>query len=176
MEQARELFDSSKDVLGVVANMSLDMIILIAIFVALVVYGLRYGKYRMISLMLSFYIVIPIISSFPYLKSFSFFGESTNAATYSQIAVFLLIVVFLNVILSRFVCEEFPSRGLRRLIEAGVLSISSGGLLLALSYHIIPITALYDFAAPIDAIFASTTMFFWWLIIPLAALLFTVRR
>lgn len=176
MGQVQNLLDSSKDALGAVTNMSLDTIILITIFVVFLVYGLRYGKYRMISLVISFYIVIPIISFFPYLNTLSFLGESVNAITYSQIGVFLLIVIFLNVILSRFICEEFPSRGLRRLVEAGLLSASSGGLLLAIAYHIIPITALHDFAGPIDALFASATMFFWWLIIPLAVLLFTVRR
>jgi predicted permease len=178
MQSAKDLLASSTDALDAVTNMSLDTIILITIFVVLLVYGLRYGKYRMISLLLSFYIVIPIISFFPYLNTLSFLGEreSVNAALYSQIGVFLLIVIFLNVILSRFICEEFPSRGIRRLFEAGLLSASSGGLLLAISYHIIPITTLHDFAAPIDTLFASTQMFFWWLVIPLIALLFTVRR
>ncbi|MDP6387666.1 MAG: hypothetical protein QGG63_00040 [Candidatus Pacebacteria bacterium] len=168
MEQAQDFLVSSYDTLGSVTSMSLDTIILITIFVAFFVYGLRYGKGRIISLILSFYISIPIIFSFPYIEKLSF--------AYSQIAVFLLIIVFLNIVISRFVYEEFPSRGLRRLIEAGLLSVSAGGLLLALSYHIIPITALHDFAAPIDALFTSTTTFFWWLIIPLAVLLFTVRR
>lgn len=176
MQQAKGLLASSTDALSAVTNMSLDTVILITIFVVLLVYGLRYGKYRMISLVLSFYIVIPIISFFPYLQNLSILGESANATLYSQIGVFLLIVIFLNIILSRFICEEFPSRGMRRFFEAGLLSISSGGLLLAISYHIIPITALYDFAAPVDSLFASAAMFFWWLIIPLAVLLFTVRR
>src|SRR3989344_2471601 len=138
MGKAQNLLASSKDTLNSVTNLPLDTIILIAIFIILLVYSLRYGKYKIIS--------------------------------------FLIIVVFFNIIIRKFILEEFLARGFRQFIESGFLAVVGSGLLFAISYHIIPITLIYDFAAPIDALFSSTRMLFWWLAIPFIVLLFTVKK
>ena len=168
--------DSVDGAIETIASLSLDTIILAIVFVVLFAYGLKYGKRRIISLLISFYISIPIILFFPYLEKILFFGETIDMMLYSQIILFLLIVVLINIIIDRVISWELGERGIRKLIEIGVLTFVSGGLLMAISYHIIEITTLHDFAAPIDALFASTSMFFWWLVIPFVVLLFTVRR
>jgi hypothetical protein len=126
--------------------------------------------------MLSLYASIPIVLFFPYLQKIAFFGNTEKAVLYSQIGLFVLVIILINVVLSRIVSFELYHRGLRRLIENGFLAAASGGLLIAISYHIIKISELYDFARPIDALFASTTLFFWWLIAPLVVVFFTTRR
>src|SRR3989344_2179087 len=146
MGKAQNLLASSKDTLNSVTNLPLDTIILITIFIILLVYSLRYGKYKIISIL------------------------------YSQIIFFLIIVVFFNIIIRKFILEEFLARGFRQFIESGFLAVVGSGLLFAISYHIIPITLIYDFAAPIDALFSSTRMLFWWLAIPFIVLLFTVKK
>lgn len=177
MAAIQNLFASStNNAIETVASLSLDTIILAIIFAVFFTYGLKYGKQRIIFLILSFYISIPIISVFPYTEKLSFFGETDKAIVYAQIAVFLVAIVILNIIIGRVISWELRSRGLRKLIETGALAFASSGLLMAISYHIIPITALHDFAAPIDSLFASPSLFFWWLVIPFVILLFTVRR
>ena len=176
MDDANKIIDGSRDALGAVASMSLDTIILVVIFVILFGYGLKYGKRKIISLILSFYISIPIVFSFPYLQKISFFGETEKAILYSQIGLFILIIIFINIAIDMVIIWELSSRGLRKLFEMGALALASGGLLVAISYHTVKINTLYDFASPIDGLFASTTMFFWWLVIPLVAIFFTVRR
>ncbi|PIT96756.1 hypothetical protein COT82_01380 [Candidatus Campbellbacteria bacterium CG10_big_fil_rev_8_21_14_0_10_35_52] len=176
MEKAQNLLISSKDTLNSVTNLPLDTIILIAVFIVLFAYGLHYGKYKIISLILSLYVAIPVFSYFPYTQIFSFFAESEKAILYSQIVFFLIIVVFFNIIIGKFMVEEFSASGFKRFIDDGFLAAAGGGLLLMISYHIIPITLIYDFAAPIDILFLPATMLFWWLVIPFIILLFTFRR
>ena len=176
MGKAQNLLASSKDTLNSVTNLPLDTIILITIFIILLVYSLRYGKYKIISFIFSLYIAIPVFSYFPYIQFFSFFAESEKAILYSQIIFFLTIVVFFNIIIRKFISKEFSARGFRQFIESGFLAAVGSGLLLAISYHIIPITLIYDFAAPIDALFSSTRMLFWWLAIPFIVLLFMVKK
>ncbi|MFQ5662067.1 MAG: hypothetical protein ACE5F2_02335 [Candidatus Paceibacteria bacterium] len=177
MAAVQNLFASSTDnAITTIASLSLDTIILAIIFIALFTYGLKYGKRRIISLIISLYISIPIISFFPYLQKVLFLGETVDKMLYMQIILFFLMVVLINILIDRVISWELGERGVRKLVELGALAIASGGLLVSISYHIIPITALHDFAPPIDSIFASGTVFFWWLVIPLAVLLFTVRR
>jgi len=58
--------DSVDGAIETIASLSLDTIILAIVFVVLFAYGLKYGKRRIISLLISFYISIPIILFFPY--------------------------------------------------------------------------------------------------------------
>ncbi|HJL55689.1 MAG TPA: hypothetical protein QGF60_00575, partial [Candidatus Paceibacterota bacterium] len=129
--------DSVDGAIETIASLSLDTIILAIVFVVLFAYGLKYGKRRIISLLISFYISIPIILFFPYLEKILFFGETIDMMLYSQIILFLLIVVLINIIIDRVISWELGERGIRKLIEIGVLAFVSGGLLMAISYHII---------------------------------------
>ena len=139
MGKAQNLLASSKDTLNSVTNLPLDTIILITIFIILLVYSLRYGKYKIISFIFSLYIAIPVFSYFPYIQIFSFFAESEKAILYSQIIFFLIIVVFFNIIIRKFILEEFLARGiffLYILILRGVYKHrDSLFFLLLLSFH-----------------------------------------
>lgn len=159
-----------------ITNISIDTIILITIFFVFFIYGLKFGKRNIISLILSLYASIPVIFFFPYLQNIAFFGDTERAVLYSQIGLFVLVIIFINVILNSIVNFEFYHSGLRKLIENIALAFVSGGLLVAISYHIIKVSELYDFAGHIDSIFASSNLFFWWLVAPLIVIFFTTRR
>lgn len=177
MAAIQNLFASSTGVtVESIANISIDTIILIIIFFFFFIYGLKFGKRKIVALMLSLYASIPIIFFFPYLQKIAFFGDTERAILYSQIGLFVLVIILINVILSRVVSFELYHRGVRKLIENGALALASGGLLVAISYHIIKISDIYDFAGPIDIIFASNILFFWWLASPFVVIFFTTRR
>jgi hypothetical protein len=177
MATIQNLFASSTEsTLETVMNLSFDTIILIVIFLVFFIYGLKFGKRKIISLTLSLYASVPIVYFFPYLQSISFFGDTEKAMLYSQIGLFILVIILINVVLSEIISWELHNRGLRKFIENGFLAFASSGLLIAISYHIINISDLYDFVGLVDTLFASTTLFFWWLVAPLIVLFFTTRK
>ena len=177
MSAIQNLFASSTGTtLETIMNLSLDTIILIVMFLLFFIYGLKFGKRKIISLVLSLYTAVPIVFFFPYLHNISFFGDTNKAVIYSQTGLFILAVIFINITLGRVISWELHSRGLRKLIENGFLAFVSSGLLVAISYRIINISELYDFAGPIDSLFTSTTLFFWWLVAPLVVIFFVIRR
>jgi hypothetical protein len=165
------LINSSKDALGIVTSLSLDAIILIVLFVIFLGYGFRYGTHRLIALVLSLYISIPIFTAFPYLDKINFLTEF-----YVQTALFLVTLILLSVIVGRIIGDEYPDVGLNSFVINGLLSLFIVVLFMVISYHVLPIESVYDFASPIDSLFSSTHLFFLWLIAPLTVLLFTVRR
>ena len=177
MDSVQNLFASStNNAVETVTNLSVDTIILGIIFLVFFVYNMRSSRSKVISLIISLYIAIPIINFFPYMEKIPFIGNTENAVLYSQIGLFALIVILVNIITKILIGFEFYQGGLRKLIENGALAAATGGLLIAISYHIINISELYDFATTIDSLFASTTLFFWWLVIPLLVILFTTKR
>lgn len=177
MEKIQNLFSSTtNNATESIANLSLDTIILIVIFLMFFTYAMKYGKQRIISLIFSFYILIPILSSFPYLQKISFFGDTEKAILYSKLGLSVLIIIFINIVIERMINWEFRSYGFRNLAENGLLAIASSGLLVAFSYHIIDISALYNFAPAVNVLFEPAVFFFWWLIAPIIVIFFTAKR
>lgn len=177
MDSVQNLFaNSTGEAINTFTSLSLDTIILATVFLVFFIYSLKFGKRGIVSLIFSLYISIPIISFFPYLQKITFLGDNVKADIYSQIGLFILLVVLINSIVGRIIDWDIDNGGFKKLIENGALSIAAGGLLIAISYHIVPITALHDFGNLIDSIFASGTLFFWWLAAPLIIIFFTTRR
>lgn len=175
-QTAEGFLANSKGVLGTVTSTSLDTIILGTIFIVFFIYGYKYGKRKAIALILSFYLSIPLLTSFPYMDKLSFIGETEKAIAYSQIALFIVFTILLNIILGKVLSWELSSRGVRKFIETVLLSVVSVGVFTAISYHVIAITPIHNFSPQIDSVFASAQMFFLWLVIPFVIIVFTVRR
>lgn len=137
---------------------------------------MKFGKESIISLILSFYVSMPLINLFPYFDKISFLGDGEKTLLYLQIGLFIIIIFISNLIFNRIINVEVYYGGFRKLIENIFLGIVSGGFLIAISYHIINISILYDFGDYVDAIFMPQTLFFWWLIAPFIVIFLTIRR
>jgi|TARA_Y100000310_G_scaffold345555_1_gene466522 hypothetical protein len=157
-------------------SFSVDFFIILALFALLVGYSFRYGKARIISLILSLYLALLIFIHFPY-------GEIIQNTVKGQLSlfavnsvIFFIILIVSYIVLNRLIRVEFSSRDTRRWSDTILLSAFATVLLLAFSYHVLPIVSIHDFEPRVDLLFERAEYFFWWLLIPLAGLLFTVRR
>lgn len=160
--------------LTIFKDFSLDGVIILCLFGALLLYGLRYGKRRILTLTLSLYVALLVYMHFPY--ELDIFAGSAFQSLFAGSAVFGGFTAFVYLTIARSVHAEFPYNRVKRYTEAGVLSACAAGLLLAFSYHVLPVSTLYDFNPQIDTFFASSKLFFWWLVIPLVGLFFLARR
>lgn len=176
MENANIILENSKDVVATFTTLSLDAIIIIAVFILFFGYGLKFGKDRIISLILSFYFAFILYSSVPYLDTLTFLKDTDTQVFISKALIFLIFLFISNFIIKRFVYTEFSSKQVKRFFEAGILSVGATILTLALYNTIAPAESVYNFGAPISNLFSSADLFFWWLVAPLAILFFTVRR
>ena len=140
MVDIQNIFASSTgNAVETITSLPLDTTVLAIVFLVLFIYSMKYGKRAIISLIFSLYISIPIISFFPYSESISFLGDTTKALVYSQIILFILVVILTNITIKRVISWELYQRGLRKLTENIFLAIVSGGFLIAIFYHIIDI-------------------------------------
>jgi hypothetical protein len=74
--------------------------------------------------------------------------------------------------LRRVVVSDFLYVGIIGLL---ILSLLATGFLIALAYHVFPVTSVYHFSSAIDMLFASKTYFWWWFIAPAVGLFFLAR-
>jgi hypothetical protein len=150
-----------------------DVIVIAALFGGLMWFSVRYGKARIVALILSLYVGLLFSTHVP--ASFAnLLGEGQG--TLSQSLIFALIVVASVFLIGRATAGEFSLYGFRRYADAVVLSTGALLLILAFWYHVLPLQEWYEFGKPIRDLFASKELFFWWLAAPLAALLIASRR
>lgn len=155
-----------------VNNSSLDFIIIAGTFFVLVFFGFQFGKDKIISLILSLYITLLIYLNFPYLDLFILDGMELI----SNIGVFVVFLFLINMILKRMILSEYPHDLMHKWFEIIVLSLVATTLLLAFIYHVLPVFAVHDFSPDVDKYFATSELFFWWLVAPFVAMFFVIRR
>lgn len=164
------------EVTDFVQTFSLDLVVIATTLLILFAFSIRFGKGAIITLIFSFYVGLLTYLHFPYTERFLFFTETETQLFFSNAVIFIAFVIISYIILGRVVYSDFLKKRHERLIEAGLLSAAATLLLLAFSYQILPVTTLYNFGEPVDALFESSTFFFLWLVIPLGVVLLTTRR
>lgn len=165
------------DLVGAYArSFSVDAFVLVGLVVVLFFFGLRYDKGSIIALILSLYVALLAYIHFPFKEQILLFGANDFQILVSNAILFSLFTIIIYTIINRVFYAEFPSRSGRRFTQAFLLALAGTALLIAFSYHVLPITSVYDFGASVDALFAPSSLFFWWLIAPLVVFLFVIRR
>ena len=167
------LFNAS---VAFVSTYTIDVIIVGVLFLALYWCTLRYGKGRGISLILSLYIALLAFTHFPFRSWFQVLGTAERQVLFVEGGSFLCMVVFITYIVSKLVVAEFPLWGFARTFEAALIAGSAAILVLSFWYQLLPLSNLYAFGKPIQALFAPSELFFWWLLAPLVGFLFIGRR
>ncbi len=169
----KELFQST---LAFVSTYTVDVVVVGILFLLLSWFALRYGKGRIIALILALYVALLTFTYFPYQGWFRFLGEGERQVLLSKGGIFLLMVVIVTLVLSRSISGEFPFWGIMRTLEVSLLSGSATLLLLSFWYQVLPFSGLYTFGAPIASLFGASQLFFWWLLIPLGVIFALSRR
>lgn len=154
----------------------IDLLIVFILFGMLLGFSFRYGKQWIITLIFSLYFASFVSMQFPYTDRILGSQAGNIELTALIVAAVFTFFIIIYVIFNRITRSVFPSGSSLRWVEAGALSLVTTGLILALSYHVVPVTEVYDFSLPLDRLFEPPEYFFWWLIIPLAVLLFVGKR
>lgn len=157
-----------------VANISLTTAIVIAVIVALFAFSLRYGKDRIIALILALYLGLLAFLYFPYGEQVVGAVPIGGSDVLPQTLLFMVFVLVAYIAVYRSIMAEFP-RGSVRYVQAGVLALAAAALLLAFSYIILPLASAYELDIPVEGLFENKDYFFWWLVAPLLAIFFFGR-
>ena len=150
-----------------------ESLVLILVFLGLLAYAIIRGRQALISLILGLYLALLISLKFPYYDSI------LNASQTDRISDALLIIIVFVIfaaigtfLFERLMGNDFDEGAFESFHTKILLAIGGATLIMAFSYHVIPITTLIDPGTPVSALFAPPENFFWWLIVPLIILFF----
>jgi uncharacterized membrane protein YidH (DUF202 family) len=175
-ELTTSIVETTKSGIDAVTSLSTDILAGVALFAILAFYGIKWGKRRLSSLILSLYLAIPAYNAFPY------FSKITEQAGEQQpfvvpIAVYLGFALVIHFVLMQFMTTVEPSEShARKWFEVLLLSLLSVLFLFAVAFNILGLESSYDFSSQISKLFEPTTYFFWWFLAPLVGLFFLSRR
>jgi len=147
-----------------------DFAIILVLVLLFVMFARSVGRGPFVAVLLSFYCAYALYATFPY----SSFLPTAPALTalLAQVGVYLGLAVIFYLILRRVVVSDFLYIGLFGLI---LLSFLGAAFLLALAYHVFPLSGIYQFTPAIDLLFAAKAYFWWWFVAPAIGLFFFAR-
>lgn len=145
---------------------------LVLIVPALVLFyvGWYVGRGPFVAALLAFYAAYALYAAFPYADVLPSAPAATALAT--RLGLYLGLTFLFYIILRRVVVSDFLYIGMFGLL---LLSVLASTFLLALGYHIFPVSAVYTFNAALDPFFKPDAYFFWWFIGPAVGLFFLAK-
>jgi amino acid transporter len=133
--------------------------------------ALTRGRHALINIIFSLYLALLVALKFPY---FSLFIGTESKATDAvvMIVIFLIFTALGMFLFRKHLLADDYERAFEHFWSKFALAIMATILVMAYSYHALPVTELITPGSPIQALFAPEQNFFWWLMLPLVVLFF----
>ena len=147
-----------------------DFLIVLVLLSLFFVFAYYSGRGPFVALLLSFYCAYALYAMFPYMSLLPTAPATT--ALFAHVGLYTAFCIVFYIILRRVVVSDFLYVGLFGLL---ILSFLGAAFLIALAYHLFPISSIYTFTPAMDILFAAKTYFFWWFIAPAVGLFFLAR-
>lgn len=147
---------------------SLYMLVVFGVFLVL---ALVKGRYILINLIFGLYFGLLFSLKFPYFDLFTN-GMSTTMSAVTRILILVVFTIASMFLFRRHIPGDDYEPTFSHIGKKVLLATMATALVMAYSYHAIPVTDIYTPGSPIRALFAGQSDFFWWLIAPFVVLFF----
>ncbi len=152
-----------------IANESLFAIVVFVIFLVL---ALAKGRQALINVIMGLYFALLITLKFPYFDALTGSMESAKGQSIVMIVVFLIFAILATILFGRLMPREWQEKVFESFHKKIAFALAGTILVMAFSYHALPITEIIDPGSPVQYLFSSEQSFFWWLMAPLVILFF----
>jgi len=144
----------------------------IIVFGSLLGFSMIRGIQSLKNLILSLYLALLISLEFPYYDSIL----SGTDANKTPDSVLMLIIFGVFTIMGMFLFGKLMPRDYEKAFDDFhkklLFALMGSILIMAYSYHALPITDILTPGSPVQSLFGPEQHFFWWLMLPLVVLLF----
>ncbi len=168
MKEISTLASDAERGINFVTNLPTDIPVIVGGVIALTLYGVRLGKYRVVALLFALFpaaIVTPLLS--PYL-------EGILNPDLARSVVFLGFTLIAGIGFSHIVCCEFGG-SLGALAEGALFGILTVGTLLSLGFSVDALDGVYSFSDVVRGYVAGAYALAW-IVGSVAATIITARR
>tara|TARA_B100000745_G_C20148193_1_gene393674 strand:- start:1925 stop:2410 length:486 start_codon:yes stop_codon:yes gene_type:complete len=149
-----------------------ESIYMIAVFGVFLFFALKKGRQTVTNIILGLYLAFLISIQFPFYDTI--LGSASNAKSESilMLIVFAAFTFGATILFHRILPREYDEGSFEGFGRKLLLALGGTVLVMAFSYHALPVTDLITPGSPIQYLFGSESSFFYWLIVPLIILFF----
>lgn len=141
----------------------------VGVFFFFFIYALWRGRYALVNLILGLYFALLISLYFPYYQTLKDnFGDSPII----PIILFILFTILGVRLFRRHIPGDDYERTFQSFAQKILLTTAATVLVMAYSFHILPLTDIVHTSSFFQQLFAPAEYFFWWLILPIIILFF----
>lgn len=150
-----------------------ESIYMIVVFAVFLFFAFKKGRQTVTNIILGLYLALLISIQFP------FYGAILGGASDAKTESILMLVVFAGFTLAgtllfhRILPREYDERTFEGFKQKLLLAAAGTVLVMAFSYHALPVTDLITPGSPIQSLFGSEDSFFYWLVVPIIILYIT---
>jgi hypothetical protein len=147
-----------------------QFLFVIVVFAAFLLYAFIRGRQSITNLILGLYLALLISLEFPFYGVLLAQVHSAQSEAILKIGLFAVFTLIATLLFSRILPSEYGEGTFEAAGKKLLFAIAATVLVLAYSYHALPVTELVNPGSPVQAVFAPENRFFIWLCIPLLAL------
>lgn len=147
---------------------SLFFIVIFAIFLS---FSMVRSTQSLVNFTLGLYLALLISLEFPYYdRILASFGGSPRTEAIVMIVLFIAFAGLATLLFSHLLPTDGGEPAFENFTNKTFFAIGATILVMAYSYHALPITELMEPGTPIQYLFEPQQNFFWWLLVPLVLL------
>jgi hypothetical protein len=158
---------------GVFVGFLQESLFMLIVFGAFFVYTISTGRQSITNIILGLYFALLVSLEFPYYEYI--LGTSSNGKTQSilMLLVFGAFTIGATILFARLMPREYSEKKFEGLWRKLLLALGATALVMAFSYHALPVTEFVTLGSPIQYLFGGEGSFFWWLLLPIVILFVT---
>ena len=147
-----------------------ESLFMIVVFGCFLFYTIAKGRQSITNLILGLYFGLLISIEFPYYNLL--LGGTNNAQTEAGVMIVIFVVfAFISTLLfSGILPREYDEKKFEGFGSKLLLATAGTVLVMAFSFHALPVTDFITPGSPINFLFGSEQSFFWWMIAPIVIL------
>lgn len=153
-----------------VLNFLSEIAYFLVVFGVLLFIAIIRGRQAIINLIISLYLALLISLEFPFYASIlGSLSGSVGIAT-TKLLIFIAFTIAFSMLCKRIMPDEFRENKFESFGKKFLLALAGTALIMAFSFHVLPVTEFLTPGTPIQSLFAPDSYFFWWLLLPLVVL------
>lgn len=150
-----------------------ESLFMVLVFVGFFAFAISAGRQSITNVILGLYFALLISVEFPYYNFIIGSAGSKKMESIVMLIVFALFTLGATILFARLMPREYSEGKFEGFGKKVLLACGATILVMAFSYHALPVTEIITPGSPIQYLFASKSSFFWWLLTPLAILFVT---
>lgn len=140
---------------------------LLVVFGICLMYAVFRGRQALINLIVGLYFALLISLVFPYYSIFIPASTSAHSSAVGRVVIFAIFALIVTVLITRLMPDEYREKQFESFGKKLMLAAAGTILIMAFSFHVLPVTELITPSTPISTLFAAKDYFFWWLLAPM---------